>query len=152
VRLAVDTNVLVYAENVDTDERRDHALDLLGRLPRADVVLPVQVLGELFNVLTRKALRPRAAAREALLSWIQLFAITDTTSEVMIMATDLAADHSVPIWDAVILSAASAADCRLLLSEDFQDGFTWGGVTVTNPLAATRHPLLEALLGDDRTP
>jgi hypothetical protein len=36
----------------------------------------------------------------------------------------------------------------LLLSEDLQDGFSWAGVTVTNPFAATCHPLLEdALLG-----
>jgi predicted nucleic acid-binding protein len=36
--------------------------------------------------------------------------------------------------------------CRLLLSEDFQDGFTWRGVTVANPFAAQRSPLLHALL------
>jgi hypothetical protein len=35
---------------------------------------------------------------------------------------------------------------RLLLSEDLQDGFTWRGVTVTNPFAAALHPLLAALL------
>ena len=63
------------------------------------------------------------------------------------MATDLASARSVSIWDAVILSTASVNDCRLLLSQDFQDGFTWGGVTVGNPFAATPHPLLESLLG-----
>jgi predicted nucleic acid-binding protein len=29
------------------------------------------------------------------------------------------------IWDAVIYSAARAAGCRLLLSEDLQTGFNW---------------------------
>ncbi|HWB99103.1 MAG TPA: hypothetical protein VG672_20485, partial [Bryobacteraceae bacterium] len=57
-------------------------------------------------------------------------------------------DHHFGIWDAVILSAASQAGCRLLLSEDLQDGFTWGGVTVVNPFASPRHALLEALLDD----
>jgi hypothetical protein len=37
----------------------------------------------------------------------------------------------------------------LLLSEDLQDGFTWGGVTVANPFAARRHALLESLLGGE---
>ena len=50
------------------------------------------------------------------------------------------------IWDAVVLSAASQAACRLLISEDLQDGFTWGGVTVVDPFATERHPLLDALL------
>jgi predicted nucleic acid-binding protein len=49
------------------------------------------------------------------------------------------------IWDSVILSAAAHAGCRLLLSDDYQDGFTWSGVTVTNPFLSSRHPLLEAL-------
>lgn len=64
----------------------------------------------------------------------------------MVAAADLSTDHRFSIWDAVILSAA-AQGCRLLLSEDLQDGFTWGGVTVVNPFASPRHTLLEALLG-----
>jgi predicted nucleic acid-binding protein len=34
-----------------------------------------------------------------------------------------------------MLAAAAQADCRLLLSEDMQDGFTWRSVTVRNPFA-----------------
>jgi predicted nucleic acid-binding protein len=66
------------------------------------------------------------------------------------MAADLATDHRLGIWDAVILTAASHAGCRLLLSEDLQEGFTWGGVTVVNPFAFPRHALLSALLDDNR--
>ena len=62
-------------------------------------------------------------------------------------AADLAADHHFGIWDAVILSTASQTDCRLLLSEDLQDGFTWGGVAVANPFASPHHALLDAFLG-----
>ena len=46
----------------------------------------------------------------------------------------------------MILSASAAAGCRLLLSEDLQEGFTWNGITVVNPFAAKRHELLSALL------
>jgi predicted nucleic acid-binding protein len=41
------------------------------------------------------------------------------------------------IFDAIILVAAAQARCDLLLSEDFHDGFIWGGVTVTNPFGAS---------------
>ena len=67
----------------------------------------------------------------------------------MLAATELATDHQLSIWDAVILAVASQAGCRLLLSEVLQDGFTWGGVTVVSPFAPARHPLLEALLGGE---
>ena len=46
--------------------------------------------------------------------------------------------HKLGIWDAIVLSAAADAGCRLSLSEDLQDGFTWQGVTVANPFAPRR--------------
>jgi predicted nucleic acid-binding protein len=47
-----------------------------------------------------------------------------------------------------MLAVAAEGSCRLLLSEDLQDGFSWRGVTVANPFAAVRHPLLAAMLGE----
>jgi len=149
VRVAFDTNVLAYAEGVNGAERRDVAVRLIRRLPQEAGVVPVQVLGELFNVLVRKGGKLRTDARDALLSWRDTFAVIETSSEVMMAAADLATDHQLGFWDAAILSAASQAGCRLLLSEDFHEGFTWGGVTVVNPFSSPLHVLLRALLLDD---
>jgi len=149
VRIAFDTNVLAYAEGVNGVDRRDLALTLIRRLPQESAAVPAQVLGELFNVLVRKGGRSRSDARDALLSWRDTFPIIETSPEVMTAAADLATDHQLGIWDAVILSAASKAGCRLLLSEDFHEGFTWGGVTVVNPFSSPLHGLLRALLADD---
>lgn len=148
MRVALDTNVLAYAEGVNGTERRQVALDLLRRLPQARTVIPAQVLGELFNVLVRKAGRSQADARAAMLGWCDAYPQVATLPEVMLAAFDLATDHRLGIWDAVILCAASHAGCRLLLSEDLHEGFTWAGVTVVNPFASSPHVLLEALLGD----
>lgn len=147
MKVAFDTNVLAYAEGVNDEGKRAIALQLVRQLPQDAAVIPVQVLGELFNVLVRKAGRSRTDARDALLAWRDTFATIETAPEIMLAAADLATDHGLSIWDAVVLSAASQAGCRLLLSEDLQDGFTWGGVTVVNPFTLPRHPLLEALLG-----
>jgi len=146
VKVALDTNVLAYAEGVNDSDKRDVVLELVRRLPPETAVIPVQVLGELFNVLVRKAGRSRAEVRGALLGWHDTFAVVPTTPEVMLAAADLATDHRFSVWDAVIFAAASQAGCRLLLSEDLQEGFTWGGVTVVNPFASPRHALLDALL------
>ena len=150
MRIALDTNVLAYAEGVNGIAMQQRALDLIGRLPRHEVGLPVQVLGELFNVLTRKASRPREVAREIILSWRDTFSLLDTSVTVLLSAADLAADHRLVIWDAVILSVAAQSDCQLLLSQDLHEGFTWGGVTVTDPFSSTIHPLLARLLGQRR--
>lgn len=148
MRVALDTNVLAYAEGVNGAERRDTALDLVRRLPQEATVVPAQVLGELFNVLVRKGGKPRTDARDALLSWRDAFQMVETSPEVMLAAADLAADHQLGIWDAVILSAAAKSGCRLLLSEDLQEGFTWAGVTVVDPFSSPRHALLRGVLDE----
>lgn len=147
MRIALDTNILAYAEGVNDSVKRDAVADMLQALSPETLVIPVQVLGELFNVLVRKAGKSRSEAGLALLGWRDAFATISTTPEVMSAAVDVATVHDLSIWDAVILSAASQAGCRLLLSENLQHGFTWGGVTVVNPFAMPRHPLLDALLG-----
>ena len=107
----------------------------------------MQVLGELFHVLVRKAGRSPERARTAILSWQDAFPLIETSPAVLLAATDLAAHHGLSIWDSVVFAAATAAGCRLLLSEDLQEGFTWGGVTVANPFLKEKHELLAALLG-----
>lgn len=137
---------MAYAEGANGAVMRDKALELIQRLPPAAIVLPVQTLGELFNVLVRKVKRRPARARAAVQSWCDAYAVVETSVAVMISATDLAFDHGLTIWDSVVLAAAAEGDCRLLLSEDLQGGFTWRGVTVANPFAAVLHPLLAAAL------
>lgn len=146
MRIALDTNILAYAEGVNGAAMKRVALELMQKLPEGATLLPVQTLGELFNLLVRKAGRAPARARTAILSWQDTFPLIETSAPVMLAATDLATHHHLGIWDAVILSAAAEAGCRLLLSEDLQEGFTWKGVTVTNPFSRTRHELLAALL------
>jgi len=108
----------------------------------------VQALGELFNVLVRKSGWARDRARTAILTWRDAFPLAPTTEASIISAADLSADHGLAIWDSIMVVVAAEGGCRLLLSEDLQDGFSWRGVTVVNPFAASRHPLLDALMGD----
>jgi predicted nucleic acid-binding protein len=146
VRVALDTNIMAYAEGIDDERMQAIVVDLLLKLPSGDTILPVQTLGELFNVLVRKGGRSRDAARAAVLKWRDGFQVIETSAAIMLAAADLAVDHQLNIWDSVILSAAAQAGCRLLLSQDLQNGFTWNGVTVTDPFLTSRHPLLEALI------
>jgi predicted nucleic acid-binding protein len=146
--VALDTNILVYAEGVNGRPLQERARAIVDKLAPESTLLPVQALGELYGVLIRKAGRSRAKARDAVLDWGDTFPLIETSSSVLLQAMELAAGHQLAFWDAIILSAAADASCRVLLSEDLQDGFTWSGVTVANPFAAERHPLLDALLAE----
>jgi predicted nucleic acid-binding protein len=133
VRVALDTNVLAYAEGVNGEDRKGAALLILREFAEHEVMVPAQALGELFVVLTRKARRDAADARGAVLGWSDSFPLIDTTPAVILEAMELAATHRLGFWDAVMLAGAAQAGCRMLLSEDMQDGFTWRGVTIQNP-------------------
>lgn len=148
MRVGLDTNLLVYAEGIDGSTRQDIILGLISRMPMDSLFVSTQALGELYQVLIRKGKRTRAEAREAALFWSDAFATTGTSVSAMFAAMDLAVDHQLSLWDALVLSVAAEAGCRLVLSEDFQDGFTWRGVTVTNPFAKPLHPLLLRALGE----
>lgn len=146
MRIAIDTNILAYAEGVGDIVQRDASLDLLRRLPAETIVLPVQVLGELFRVLTGKASCAPDDARSRILQWADSFEVADSTWSAFQSAFDLTVDHSFQIWDALILAITAENRCRILLSEDMQHGFTWRGVTVVNPYITPTHSLLAPLL------
>jgi predicted nucleic acid-binding protein len=54
MRVALDTNIIAYAEGVNGASMKEAALDLVEKLPEGSTVVPVQTLGELFNVLVRR--------------------------------------------------------------------------------------------------
>jgi len=146
MRLALDTNILVYAEGVNGEARQQATLEIISKLSRASTFIPVQVLGELFRVLTCKAPLSPKAAQTRVASWHVSFPLIETSTSVFLSAIDLAVQHKFRIWDAIILAGAAEADCRLLLSEDLQNEFSWRGVTVVNPFSENRSELLARVL------
>lgn len=148
MRVALDTNILAYAEGLGDARRCALALELVDRLPAHDVILPAQTLGELARVLTAKAKRTQEDAREAVLNWADGFDVVDSTWPAFQAAFDLTVDHHLQMWDALILAVAAENHCRILLSEDFHPGFTWRGITVVNPFAAEQPALLKRILGE----
>lgn len=148
-RVALDTNILAYVAGVDRHPddaaKIDASRTLLKRLRgRASLVVPVQVMGELFVVLTRAG-ASRGDARATVLRMTEAFGAADSSASALFSALDLVAAHQFQFWDALILNAAAEAGCTLLLSEDMSSGFSWRGVTVLNPLAATTDDRLARL-------
>ena len=139
-RIALDSNILVNAEAVNGIARQRQAVELVAGLDAEEVVIPVQALGELFTVLTRKAGWAPASARAAILTWSTAYQVATTSPEVLVDAMELAVSHRFSLWDAVMVATAAQNGCQLLWSEDMQNGFIWRGVTIRNPFAAAALP------------
>jgi predicted nucleic acid-binding protein len=145
MRAAVDSNVLIYAAGVNDVGRYKQSVDLLERLGMASGVIPAQALAECHRVLTRKYQRAAHAVAQDIARWGALFDVAPTTLVTLNMATAMATQHKLQIFDAVIIAAAAEAGCRVLFSEDMQHEAAFNGVTIINPFANERHPMVVAL-------
>jgi predicted nucleic acid-binding protein len=52
------------------------------------------------------------------------------------LAITLAREHRLAFYDALIVAAASHANCAVLFTEDMQDGNRMGALTIHNPFLA----------------
>jgi len=147
VRFTFDTNILVYAIDRDAGERHRIALDLVRQARGRDCVITLQALAELFRTLTGKGKVGPAEAIEMVQMWRDAATIVAADDICLVDAMDAVADHGWSFWDAMIWATAKRAGCRLLISEDGQDGRTLGGVTIVNPFSPTPSVLLGQALG-----
>jgi predicted nucleic acid-binding protein len=130
----IDTNILIYAHDVDAKARHETAKQLLQELwtTRAGV-LSAQVLHEFYVNVTRKISRPltRSAARSIVNSYA-IWCVDTGPAE--ISAAFLIEDEArIGFWDALILAAARKAGAARVLSEDLNAGQRIAGITIENP-------------------
>jgi predicted nucleic acid-binding protein len=133
----VDTNVFVYARDAGEPRKQARAMDWLEQLWRTQTGrTSVQVLSEYYVTVTRKLI-PGLAPDDA---WDDVNALIawrpwPIDAALLSRGREIEARHKLAWWDSLIVAAAEAQDCSLLLSEDLQDGGAYGSVTVRNPFA-----------------
>jgi predicted nucleic acid-binding protein len=129
----VDTNVLAYAYDADSGEKGERAREVLADIDGA--VVSTQVVLEFFAVLTRKLGLIRDAAEEATESLMELEVVA-TDARLVREGLRISRDHDISHWDGMIIAAAVASGCEVLLTEDLNDGQVIEGVRVVNPFPA----------------
>lgn len=152
VRVAFDSNILLYLSGLvkapsDVTKIANSRALHTELAQCCDCVMPLQTAGEVYNVLVRSGVS-RIEARSGVIDLQKLFETATAGCDSFAAALDLATEHKLQFWDALILNVAADAGCSLLLSEDMQDGFAWRGVTVVNPFAVKLHKRLARVLDD----
>lgn len=134
-KIFVDTNVLVYAHDVEAGQKRAMAAEWLDRLwVDRNGVASLQVLQELYVTVTQKLSTPLAVRQAAhLLAQYSQWEVALLKPHDLLAAIEWQRRHGLPFWDALIVQAGSIAGCRLLLSEDFTDGQRFGRLQIRNP-------------------
>ena len=144
-RVALDSNILIYADLDPDSEKGRRSADLILRVAR-DGVIPIQVLGEYLRFIQRRVPEAFDEAIRQVAVYQAAFLTPPTTIEVVDAASGLARAHLMQLWDCVICAASAQAGARVLLTEDMQDGRIVDGLRLINPFAPTNTGAVDALL------
>lgn len=134
-RVFVDSNILIYAHDLDAGRRQQCAADCLRELWDTHAGrLSTQVLQEFYVNVTQKIKRPlsKSSAREVVRNyapWVHSL----ITAGTVIRASEIGEVWRLSFWDSMILAAAEQSQAARLLSEDMNHGEVIAGVRIVNP-------------------
>ena len=136
-KIFVDTNILIYAHDIDSGLKHDTAVKVITDLwERANGILSNQVLQEFYIVVTRKIPKPisLSEARAIIKNYLK-WQIEENNSNSILRASEIQKKHNISFWDALIVTAAEQAGAAKILTEDMNSGQTIEGVLIENPFS-----------------
>lgn len=135
-RTFVDTNILIYAHNLDAGTKHEIAKAVLHELwSERTGILSMQVLQEFYVNVTRKIPTPlpKNSARLVVDSY-GIWCIETTPAEIS-AAFRIEDESRIGFWDALIVSSALKGGATRILSEDLSAGQRIAGIVIDNPFA-----------------
>jgi predicted nucleic acid-binding protein len=145
--IALDTNILVYAASAgDASGRHIATLDLFDRLGSTGAIIPLPVIGELFNARRKKKFAELVILLAEVEIWMEAFDCAPALLEDYLQASALSDRFDLQYFDALIITVAARAGATMLLSEDMQDGLEVAGMRVVNPFVAGNDGVISSSL------
>ena len=145
-KLTLDTNILIYAIDKSAGRKHSIAKDIVVRAAARSHPLMLQSLNEFCGAATGKRFIDPAELLAAIQFHRDTFSLIAPNETDLTDAVNAHHDHDLPFWDALLWATARRAGCRLIISEDFQDGRILGGVLFRNPFARKLPQEIEELL------
>jgi predicted nucleic acid-binding protein len=143
---SLDTNILVYAADVDAGAKHVEAKNILASAIDARAGLTDQAIIEFLNATTKKKKLTLSKVSPYIRNFATNFKLMLPTEHVIMDTFALLSSHNLSVFDARLLAVCDAHGCNHLLSEDLQDGARYGGVTVVNPFNPANASLIGQLL------
>jgi predicted nucleic acid-binding protein len=144
--VAFDTNVLVYAVDRSEGDRHLTASQLIERAVRERRgMLILQTLAEFYAVTTGK-LNGRPEDMLRFLDRLRAVLAVHAADERDFDRATRSDRYGLSFWDRLLWATADRVGVRWLLTEDFQDGRTLGGVTFVDPFKGENERLLAEIL------
>lgn len=136
-RQFVDSNVLIYANDVSAGIKREQARELVSRLWQQEAgCVSIQVLQEIYVNLTRKVPQPLDGdTASRIIADLSQWQVHSPEPPDLLAAIEIQQRNQISFWDAMIVRSASRLGCLRIWSEDLSSGQVYEGVRVENPFA-----------------
>ncbi|MFZ9737871.1 MAG: PIN domain-containing protein [Prochlorotrichaceae cyanobacterium] len=129
----MDTNLWVYCFAKDPRDKAEKITDVVNaQLPF--LIISTQVLGELYNVLTRKRIFSNIEAQSIVSGLTYRTLVVEIDTSKVLQAMEINIRYKYSYWDSLIIATALQSDCCILYSEDMQhDQLIEGKLRIINP-------------------
>lgn len=138
-RVFVDTNILIYAHDLEAGFKHDIAASILEDIWETETgVISTQVLQEFYVNVTRKIPKPLSPPQargiiKNYMSWrVELNAPVS-----VLLASEIEERYLLSFWDSLIVASAYTAKVEKILTEDLTHGQVIEGIVVHNPFFAS---------------
>ncbi|MGB6877623.1 MAG: PIN domain-containing protein [Candidatus Acidiferrales bacterium] len=138
-RTFVDTNVLIYAHDLDAKTKYEAAKHVLQELwSERSGILSMQVLQEFYVNVTRKIPKPMSKESARLVVGTYAVWCIETTTAEISAAFRIEDQSQIGFWDALIVASAFKGGASRILSEDLNAGQSIAGIRIENPFVGLR--------------
>lgn len=134
-KVFVDTNILVYAHDLDAGQKHQTARKSIETLwENRCGMLSTQVMQEFYITLTRKITRPVPGntVRSILRNYLSWQTVVNDPG-IIFLAGEIQEQNRISFWDALIVSAAFSGNAGIILSEDLHHEQLIQGIRIQNP-------------------
>ena len=134
-KIFVDTNIIIYAHDLDSGPKHDIAKTIIEDLwEEKSGILSTQVLQEFYVNITRKIPTPLlpAQARGVIENYL-VWRVELNGPETILLASEIEERYNLSFWDSMIVAAARNAEAEKILTEDLNPGQIVEGILIENP-------------------
>jgi predicted nucleic acid-binding protein len=136
-KVFLDTNILIYSLDQSDPDKQSRCRKLIRSLTSDNTgVISTQVMQEFYVASTSKLGAEPLIVKDILRS-LERFETVIINPALIKEAVDCSIINRISFWDALIIAAAESAKCKLLWTEDLNNGQIIRGVRIENPLKPT---------------
>lgn len=134
-KIFIDSNIFIYAilEGSSNNEKRTQTINLLDELAEKSVITSTQVLGEIFNTLSRKYKVDKTELVKKLEILSETVSIKGINQDTVKKCWDIVKTSNYSYYDSLIVATAIQNECSIFYTEDMQDGHVIEGLRIVNP-------------------